>query len=101
PRAGARLSTPPYTTLFRSILGSPREATRPRHPSVRARAWATGPARAGERDPGGDAPGGGGSQRNRGTWGRGERAPVARHRDRRTDRKSTRLNSSHVKISYA
>src|SRR5436309_12330632 len=64
----------PYTTLFRSLPPGRRAAL----PARRAR-----------------APGCGAGRRLR----RGRRAP--RGRARRGDRKSTRLNSSHVKISYA
>src|SRR5690349_22821477 len=64
----------PYTTLFRSLDDAPRRAVRRR------------PARPGRPRSGGD-----------------RRAPAGRggHRRRRRDRKSTRLNSSHVEISYA
>src|SRR5690349_22125990 len=74
----------PYTTLFRSRPG--------RHP---------GPGEAFRR-----VTGGGG----RTGWARGRRGPPRRPVDRprvagtatgRQDRKSTRLNSSHVEISYA
>src|SRR5436309_11148337 len=69
----------PYTTLFRSVLGEGRPETFERigHgvPSYRAAKRA---ARVAPRD------------------------SLGRHvRCARTDRKSTRLNSSHVKISYA
>src|SRR5256885_4317421 len=62
----------PYTTLFRSLLG----LAPARHPAA-AQALAGGPAARG--------------------------VPHARHgaRRRRRDRKSTRLNSSHLVISYA
>src|SRR5437868_12833578 len=62
----------PYTTLFRS-------GSAPAAPPV----------------PGGDPPGGRGAGRG-GRPGPDHRAPA-----RRGDRKSTRLNSSHVSISYA
>src|SRR5688572_32305928 len=70
----------PYTTLFRSqveqrVVGGIEEMARP-------------PALVGERGRGDD----GGSQRI------GE---PSEKRDRRRDRKSTRLNSSHSQISYA
>src|SRR3712207_7345368 len=68
----------PYTTLFRSALaGSPRAP--PRREAARTRACRSGRAAA--------APG---------------RAPPAGWwRRARSDRKSTRLNSSHANISYA
>src|SRR5207249_9932344 len=68
-----RSSLFPYTTLFRS-LGAVMDADSPEARSrsaVAERAWAE------------DAPSGGGRSRSA------------------TDRKSTRLNSSHVSISYA
>src|SRR5207302_10193568 len=77
----------PYTTLFRSS-GIPGEARlvrhHGRHPSRRDHF-----PRAGELDPGWTATAPGGTLRS----------GVARTRE--VDRKSTRLNSSHVKISYA
>src|SRR5690242_20805488 len=67
----------PYTTLFRSRHLRPGESL-------------------GEQDPQ-DLPGGGGRLRSR----RGV-APVLEQRERTPgDRKSTRLNSSHMSISYA
>src|SRR5690606_40996134 len=79
----------PYTTLFRS----------PRSPPV---AIAGDDAAA----PAGDQAARAVEPRTRGLSGRGaRRQSAARHRLRRRrrggDRKSTRLNSSHVKISYA
>src|SRR5207253_11447178 len=79
----------PYTTLFRS-----REAARKRPPALTISTAL--PARA---------------CRGRGTW-RENTEPVAQQmgarrqrprprQSRRSDRKSTRLNSSHVAISYA
>src|SRR5690606_42149745 len=68
----------PYTTLFRSrgdgLLGRAHRRSRPCRPR-----------------------GGGGYRNAKG----GSRDVVSIHRSRHADRKSTRLNSSHVKISYA
>src|SRR5256885_12659642 len=76
----------PYTTLFRSPARQPRDRG---PPAGRARAGghgrAAGAARVG--------PGGGGAVRRRG--------PPGRLPGNSTDRKSTRLNSSHLVISYA
>src|SRR3712207_8804760 len=68
----------PYTTLFRSPGGLPGSETGPQHLSVRA-FGRPAPARH-DRD------------------GADHAAGLA---DRRRDRKSTRLNSSHANISYA
>src|SRR3989442_4704190 len=75
----------PYTTLFRSeaahgrsLVARPREGARP----LRDRRGGRARARA----PGGPAE---------------PRRPALDAHDGRTDRKSTRLNSSHVRISYA
>src|SRR5690606_39509469 len=85
----------PYTTLFRS---APRAAftdrLRAHHPVFRRTWWPAAP---------GTTPGC--SRCSRGSPGRGAAAaaappPPPAPRARR-DRKSTRLNSSHVKISYA
>src|SRR5690606_41991833 len=85
----------PYTTLFRSVRGASRVVP-----------GGAGPYRGA---PGRRLAGRGASGSGRGGAGRGGAAPLrpppagaggARHRGRR-DRKSTRLNSSHVKISYA
>src|SRR5690606_40887446 len=83
----------PYTTLFRSRLRAVCSAHRTR------------------RRPGGDRAGGGGAGAGAvkgggaavGGRARGRRPLHRRHRRPRpaVDRKSTRLNSSHVKISYA
>src|SRR5690606_41003998 len=93
----SNLHTSPYTTLFRSV----RDVAGLRHQVVGAR----------DRDLGGDAR----LARDEGVQRLGERAvgrglegdhaighPLALHlREDLRDRKSTRLNSSHVKISYA
>src|SRR2546426_7777297 len=67
----------PYTTLFRSPRGGNRAAA--------------GRRRLGSRDPG------------RGPLAARPQCPIPRFRmiELRTDRKSTRLNSSHLVISYA
>src|SRR5207253_11153293 len=70
----------PYTTLFRSAQGVGRGGGG-------ARAHADRQLRGGDRPPGREA------ARRLLFW------PLGRHRA--TDRKSTRLNSSHVAISYA
>src|SRR5690349_23432975 len=70
----------PYTTLFRSMLGQPAPDAHPRrvaHPPGALRRTGEIAARP-ERRNGGDGV-----------------------QDRPQDRKSTRLNSSHVEISYA
>src|SRR5690606_40264603 len=76
----------PYTTLFRSVPAFPRQPVvllcRPRRRPPGRRLAATG---AGGRP----APAG------------FPRRPPGGHRPAPRDRKSTRLNSSHVKISYA
>src|SRR5437868_11994810 len=78
----------PYTTLFRSGSGQTLLGSLRRH----------------RRDHG-DAGGAGcdGGERGRGSSGGGGRDEAPRTSDPglRTDRKSTRLNSSHVSISYA
>src|SRR3712207_8981919 len=80
----------PYTTLFRSSRRADRRE--PAHEGVRGQ---PGP------DPGGAArPGGDAFRRERGAP-RGARPVGHREGDRREDRKSTRLNSSHANISYA
>src|SRR5437667_8308690 len=68
----------PYTTLFRlqALLGARKRAPGPRDPAAAAR----------------DRP----LHRGR-VAGR----PAGRRRERAPDRKSTRLNSSHITISYA
>src|SRR5690606_40349632 len=81
----------PYTTLFRSHHGPspghrPRRAAHPRRRRHQRLRLPGHPARPGER---GALPRG---------EGQGRRLHDA---DRPRDRKSTRLNSSHVKISYA
>src|SRR5690606_40229680 len=75
----------PYTTLFRSSLGRRRaEAARPGAARVTTTpATFTGPSR------------------HVGTPTDGKALPSVDRAAARTDRKSTRLNSSHVKISYA
>src|SRR5690606_40997988 len=83
----------PYTTLFRSIVFSiPQAGTgKPPAPGSAGVRRRIGPKEDGSQGGGpGDAPG-------------GQRAPPPLlHRLRGgEDRKSTRLNSSHVKISYA
>src|SRR5699024_11296263 len=70
----------PYTTLFRSRLGDRRL-----HPRRRRRGADGGPGH-------GDLPARHGAARDR---------PLDPRDDRQRDRKSTRLNSSHVSISYA
>src|SRR5256885_9663664 len=67
----------PYTTLFRSVL--PALATRARGRSVSIET---------SRQPGGH-------------MALSARGVQMEYRDRQTDRKSTRLNSSHLVISYA
>src|SRR5436305_11223097 len=84
----------PYTTLFRSLHGGDEPAKRPRasHARARHRADLHRPL-ATSRD---DEPAARGLLRGRAFLAQGSalrRAPV--------DRKSTRLNSSHVRISYA
>src|SRR5699024_12594044 len=77
----------PYTTLFRSRLGQIRPGGEPQTHLRRKEADPLHPARSG-RHPAGSL------RRGR------KLHPGARAR-RRQDRKSTRLNSSHVSISYA
>src|SRR5699024_12241946 len=70
----------PYTTLFRSRAArDPEEAQQPHH-VVDAQGTGVPHVRAQQRDPG---------------------RVAARRQPAREDRKSTRLNSSHVSISYA
>src|SRR5690606_40597999 len=87
----------PYTTLFRSHGGSGQRAARGRR---RRRVPELEPD---TRGPGaGDARRGAGPSRPSLRRTRAAAAGVdARVARRRADRKSTRLNSSHVKISYA
>src|SRR5256885_5441665 len=78
----------PYTTLFRSLPGESAAPERSGHqglPEHRRGARAGGPR--GDRDAGSD--------------GAGCRRRVCRCGRQRRDRKSTRLNSSHLVISYA
>src|SRR5690606_41347276 len=89
----------PYTTLFRSLVGGVARSRR-----LRRRAGLRGPVRGGVRlDRAGDRlpnrPAGGGG-RGRGGGVPGDH-PGGRPAGSGRDRKSTRLNSSHVKISYA
>src|SRR5690606_41880742 len=82
----------PYTTLFRSrfplSLVHAHRLDRPRRP-VRPRDAVAGGGRAGRR------------ALLAGVRGSCDRAALVRDPRLRGDRKSTRLNSSHVKISYA
>src|SRR5690606_39534996 len=75
----------PYTTLFRSLIPPvddlPHLVTRLLRHRVHGAEAAAGEHQGGEAAPGGDL--------------------VAEHALQVRDRKSTRLNSSHVKISYA
>src|SRR5690606_39875299 len=73
----------PYTTLFRSRLRGPDDARQ------RARGGPVLPAALGQRLGGGQCAQG------------ADHGPQPAARGRGRDRKSTRLNSSHVKISYA
>src|SRR5690606_41899814 len=82
----------PYTTLFRSDGGPPPDGAHPSRPHVRRRVRVA--ARQGR--PGGDRPPRG---RERLDADAARRSGAAAGAD--LDRKSTRLNSSHVKISYA
>src|SRR5690606_41107892 len=84
----------PYTTLFRSPAPAP--APRPRTLSRRAR----GPRNRGSGWPGGVALGTAAAPELRQPTGVPRQAGALRA-DARGDRKSTRLNSSHVKNSYA
>src|SRR5436309_2918627 len=79
----------PYTTLFRSVRSPAGERPRPGRVSRRPR-----PRHGGAR--GADH---GGAREVRVLHHQGDRRPEVR--DHWPDRKSTRLNSSHVKISYA
>src|SRR3712207_7716757 len=75
----------PYTTLFRSCFEALRRARGVRRHAVRRLGRPAGRADGGAHALGG-AP---------------HRAPSTRKVERRRDRKSTRLNSSHANISYA
>src|SRR5690606_40246029 len=85
----------PYTTLFRS-----HRAQRHRRVARRTARLAGGPATAG--DPVATAAGPAAVRATDAPGSRGRVRPRRAHRPApRLDRKSTRLNSSHVKISYA
>src|SRR5699024_12315603 len=88
----------PYTTLFRSPSGAGRAGARlfpVPLPAVPWKRWKHPP------DPGRDSGGGGGICRKRdSSAGKERRIPLSGNRAG-LDRKSTRLNSSHVSISYA
>src|SRR5690606_39615365 len=84
----------PYTTLFRSARGGRGDDCGLRHGRKRIVAARVRPRRA--------APHRGIARNDRRTSGSATfRSDLRLRRDRRRDRKSTRLNSSHVKISYA
>src|SRR5690606_42125276 len=86
-----RTSIIPYTTLFRSprsSSSSARSRRSDRHRIRRVAPFSGGAA--------GDAPQGAQEEREAGPAAGGRRQRVTTQ-----DRKSTRLNSSHVKISYA
>src|SRR5690606_39742982 len=99
-RLTARRTPCPYTTLFRSAVRGGLVARLPGAGDVRDRGARRGGGRgavdaaAGEagRPPGDRADAGGARGARRGRPARHQPGP---------DRKSTRLNSSHVKISYA
>src|SRR5690606_39278943 len=99
--SASRLPYPPalaYTTLFRSVVEGGGEGRKGGLGHLRRRRL--GLAVQGRPPPGGRAPGRGHGLRRDRLRGRGRRDHLqAAHVGR--DRKSTRLNSSHVKISYA
>src|SRR5207302_10009477 len=101
PPAPPRSTLFPYTTLFRSSNGRARDPQVPRArtgeaPVIGARGLGRAAGRRSTRR---------GARRGRnavaGNGRRGGRAECTATGGRRRDRKSTRLNSSHVKISYA
>src|SRR5690606_41726266 len=91
----------PYTTLFRSEGEGPGVGVVVRRLQAGTVRAIDAPARTGGVQPGVQAVEGGGVERRGfGQWRAGEQVECL-HQAEARDRKSTRLNSSHVKISYA